>query len=108
MVFLMDEDMLDFEIDRKLLGAGRYFDGQYIKLYKDKINNFKRGGKTKPKKRFLLGLIQDIQWQISKQKSMEPSVERLRRIMMGGMLLSIFCTVFAYREVYTSSETYRL
>lgn len=84
MVFIMDEDFLDFEIDRKIIDASRYFDNHYIKLYKDKINDFKRDGKAKQKKSFLLGLIQDIQWQINKQKFMTPSLERLRTIMMGG------------------------
>ncbi len=36
-VSMMNDDVLDFEIERKLLGSRRYFDDDYISLYKDRI-----------------------------------------------------------------------
>ncbi len=106
MVSMMDVEMLDFEIERKLLGSKRYFDDEYIKLYKDRIIKINKTDETK-KKRFLLRLIQDIQWQIRKRKSMEPSIEMLRKIMMFSMLFSILCTLSAYRYIYTLEEVNR-
>lgn len=103
MVFVMDTNMIDFEIERKLLDSKSYFNDDYIKLYKDRVVNLNSEGDEIKKKKFLLRLIQDIQWQIRKRQSMEPDVEKLRMIMMGGMFLSIVFTLIAYRYIYEYS-----
>ncbi len=105
MVFMMDADMLDFEIDRKLLGAKRYFEDNYINLYKDQKIKIQNTDETQ-KKRLLLRLMQDIQWQIRKRKSMEPDIEIIRMTMMVTMAISILCTLLTYNFIFTSSQGY--
>ena len=100
MVFIMDIDALDFEIERKLLGSKRYFDDEYIKLYQDKINNINSDA-NETKKDFLLRLIQDIQWQIGKRKLMEPFV---KKTILLCMAISILLTLVTYTYIYTDFD----
>jgi len=107
MVSIMDTEMLDFEISRKLLSSKRYFSDEHIKLYNDSVIKLNSENDTNKKRIFLLRLVQDIQWQISKRKSMEPDVEKLRKLMMISMSISILVTLLAYIQIYTTSEPTR-
>ena len=100
MVFLMEDNALDFEIRRKLLDSKRYFNDDYISLYQNRINNINLDD-NETKKNFLYDLIKDIQWKMDIQRRIKPDIQKVRHSMVGALFLGTILTLTTFAILNT-------